>query len=184
MKAINAYRLKLGTATLIGAVSTVCSIGAAAAASTLSSQVPVVSGLAIVTEPRAARSAEHDDDQLAFLANRLVLSSAPMTASAWLRIPYLQSRTGLPLDAASLSALEKSYAVAPFGPDVTGWRLRFIFEHWSEVTPSLRGQAIAELNVLLADRGNRAFEPAEIHHPAGRLAATLTKERVVASRAP
>ncbi len=184
MKAVQTYRLRLGGAILIGTVSTVCAMAAAVSASVLSLEVPVISALAIVTEPRAARSAEGDNGQQAIQANRRVFASAPMTASAWLRIPYLQSRTGEPLDAAGLKALDNSYAVAPFGPDVTRWRLRFIFEHWSEMTPTLREQALAELQVLLTNRGNRAFDPAEIENPAGRLAATLTREHVIARRVP
>tara|TARA_R110000850_G_scaffold190848_1_gene316920 strand:+ start:217 stop:771 length:555 start_codon:yes stop_codon:yes gene_type:complete len=182
MKAVHAYRLKLGAAILIGTVSTIWSVGAAVSASVPSLDLPIIGRLALVSEPGAVRAAEGEGVQEALQANRLVLTSAPMTASAWLRIPYLQSRAGAPLNSASLVALENSYAVSPFGPDVTNWRLRFVFEHWSEVSPSLRRQAIAELKVLLTNRGTRAFDSVEIQDPAGRLAARLTASGVEAQR--
>jgi hypothetical protein len=103
------------------------------------------------------------------------LSQAPMTASAWSRLAYIdQVRSGR-LTTEGRQYLERSYAVAPLGPDITPWRVRFAYENWQYMTPDLRQSAIAELRILTRYRGWVAKDlPAEIQNPTGRFAAGMT----------
>jgi hypothetical protein len=75
-----------------------------------------------------------------------------------------------------LEALDRSYAVAPYGPEVTGWRLRFAYGHWGALTPDLRRQVSSELVQAVHDRPAvvEAARP-DIVDPAGRLAFELTR---------
>lgn len=119
--------------------------------------------------------------------NNDTIARAPSTASAWLRAAYIRQQATGALDATSLRDLETSYRMAPLGPGVTRWRLRFVFENWQQVTPRTRASAIEELRVFASyNSGSRALVDS-FENPAGRLAAKLIVRQVyldVASRKP
>lgn len=105
------------------------------------------------------------------------LSQAPMNASAWSRLAYIdQGRSGR-LTAEGLQYLERSYAVAPLGPDITPWRVRFAYENWETLTPDLRRSAMIELRTLARYRGRIAKDlSTQIQDPTGRLSAVMVVE--------
>lgn len=125
----------------------------------------------------AALKTTPPDYDVAQIENAAALSSAPRTVTAWVRKAYIRRSQSSGLDTEALDSLEASYRAAPFGPDVTRWRMRFMFENWSSLTPSLRERAVAELEVFARfHKGSYAFARS-IRDPSGRLAATLTARR-------
>lgn len=105
------------------------------------------------------------------------LRQGPANPTAWLRLAYIDSRAPQGLGNSGITALNHSYAVAPFGPDDTGWRLRFAFNHWSRLDADTRVLALAEYRSALAGgrSGARGLLP-DIKDPAGRLAVYLTAQ--------
>lgn len=105
---------------------------------------------------------------------RLSLRENVASPTSWLRLAYIDSLGPQGLTDAGRDFLNRSYALAPYGPDDTPWRLRFIFDHWSEVGQPLRNLAIAELDV--GRRSHRAEIDnlaADVSDPSGQLAARL-----------
>lgn len=170
------YRIKLATAVALGAIALVCAGATALSASLTTLDIPLASDLTPAREARARLLAETPGGQARALEhNAAVLRTSPLNTDAYLRQAYVQTRSGAPLDAASLDALERSYTVEPFASGSAHWRLAFIFEHWGEVTPSLRQQAARELEALILAK--RPFRPKLINNPSGRLAAILLYEK-------
>lgn len=136
------------------------------------------SGLVWVHEARAERLLAGPDPSVsaqdeARRQTLLSLRSDPANATAWLRLAYLDSLQPTGLDEAGRKALARSYVVAPYGPDDTGWRLRFAFNHWTALDQDLRKSVLREFE-LAARHGAYRSLPASLEDPAGRLAATLT----------
>lgn len=102
------------------------------------------------------------------------LALAPTAATSWLRITDLEARRSGALTPRAVEALERSYDAAPLGPDVTAWRLTFLFERWRELPPGMRAHALAEMRVWAARKGSPAPQMVEtLRDPAGRLAAQM-----------
>lgn len=105
------------------------------------------------------------------------LALAPTAATSWLRIADLEVRQAGQLTPRAVEALERSYDAAPLGPDVTAWRLTFLFERWGETTPNLRARALAEMHAWAGRKGSPAPAMVEgLRNPAGRLAAQMALE--------
>ncbi len=107
--------------------------------------------------------------------------AAPADSGPLLRRAYLESLGGKPFKAA---AVRRSYALEPLGPDATAWRLRFVFEHWSDAPPDVRESALDELAAAFPRHGwaMRGL-PDTIHDPTGRMAASLSFARLRATQA-
>lgn len=115
------------------------------------------------------------DFDLARRSTLAALEQAPGNPSAWARLAYIERLNAGRLTPQALAYLAKSYEAAPLGPDVSAWRLRFLYEHWGQLTPDLRNRTMIELRTLARYRGSAARDVvAEIQDPAGRLAAGLT----------
>ena len=176
MSALLAYRLRLGMAMLLafGTLAAAISLAVPLSAPDGSFSGPVP--IAAVSEARADAALAASPPLLAEARaqTRATLTQRPMDAVAWTRLAWLASETRD--REAMLDALDRSYAVAPFGPDVTGWRLRFAFGHWSDLTPDLRRQVAAELFDTVHNRPSVADAVrSDIADPAGRLAFDLTR---------
>lgn len=185
MKAVTAYRLKLAAASTLAATTLVCGLAGALATSNPSLDLPLTSHLAPVAEARADAVAKGGTVAAALAANRMVIASQPMAASAWMRDAYIRTRDGAPIDDAGLAAIDNAYAVAPFGPSISSWRRAYLYEHWPELTPDLRREVTGELTLQLRTHGRGAFDPAVIANPSGRMAANMTvsSSRALARRA-
>jgi len=131
--------------------------------------------LAPVHEMRADRalSAQYPQTVAADRESQAALAQAPTAANAWLRRAYVRQLATRTLDEQALDDLDKSYQAAPLGPDVTRWRLRFIFEHWPELTPALRTRAVNEMRNFARYHSGGPDIVRAIHNPAGRWAAAL-----------
>jgi hypothetical protein len=131
--------------------------------------------LAPVHEMRAneALSAQYPQTIRADRESQAALAQAPTAANAWLLRAYVRQLGTRTLDAQALDYLDKSYQAAPLGPDVTRWRLRFIFEHWPEMTPALRIRAVGEMRNFARYHSGGPDIVRAIHNPAGRWAAAL-----------
>ena len=133
--------------------------------------------LAPVHEMRADRalSAQYPQTIKADQESQAALAQAPATANAWLRRAYVRQLGTQTLDGQALDYLDKSYQAAPLGPDVTRWRLRFIFEHWPETTPALRALAVNEMRNFARYHSGGPDIVRAIHNPTGRWAAALVE---------
>jgi hypothetical protein len=104
------------------------------------------------------------------------LSQRPADAVAWARLAWIADQKADP--AGMLLALERSYTVAPFGPEITRWRLRFAYDRWGRLTPELRQLASAELAMTSKTRPALVEDVVdEIDDASGLMAARLTLTR-------
>lgn len=122
----------------------------------------------------AALAVENPDWNRASEASLEAIAQAPTNAAAWARLAYIDwSRSGR-LTPAGAEHLQRSYSMAPLGPDLTSWRLRFAYENWADLPPELRQSATQELRTLTRYRGWVAKEVvSEIRDPVGRFAASM-----------
>lgn len=144
------------------------------------------SNLLAVHEARAEAALAAGDLEAAEASTRAALAEAPLTSHAWARQAVLAYRREGRLGPDTVAALERSYAVAPYGPDITAWRLALLLEHWGELPPELRASALDELKVFATYRPGPAQALRDrVSLPAGRLAATaaLRLARLEARRA-
>lgn len=133
--------------------------------------------LAAVHEARAETAAGQRRLDAAARESRSALRrQAPMTAHAWGRIAWASFETDGGFSPRVVEALERSYDVAPFGPDITRWRLNFLLNHWAEAPPGLRDRALEELRVYARRRPGqaRSLQDAVID-PGGRMAIALVR---------
>lgn len=177
MKPSDNYRVKLGACAALMGVTLATGVAMAIGAGSPTVALPVLADFGVGAEPRADLAAALTDTPLAdaLTANRAALDAAPMSAAPWLRIAYLRSRNGEPLDGPALDAIERSYTVSPYGPDVTPWRLNFLYEHWAQLTPQIRAEVTAEH--LASTSAGRPWTPDVVKNPSGRMAATFTEAR-------
>lgn len=124
---------------------------------------------ALLASPQPSGSAQAEAGRQTWMA----LGSDPANPTSWLRLAYLDSLQPTGLSDEGRGFLARSYRLAPYGPDTTGWRLRFAFNHWGRLDEGLRRQVIDELRIAGRHGGYRAL-PEGIEDPAGRLAAALT----------
>jgi hypothetical protein len=128
-----------------------------------------------VSEARAVKAASTVPADLTEVRRQTLKSLAerPTDATAWARLAWVAAEEG-DLEGAC-EALDRSYTAAPFGPEITGWRLRFAFGMWGRLTPELRRQALSELEMTAETRPRLVQEiRADIVDPAGRWAIDLT----------
>jgi len=177
------YRLKLVAVVVLAAAGLICAVSVSVAATYPHLNIPFASSVGLVTEVRASEASMNPIKiGRAAMLNRAVIAATPMSANAWSRAAYLQAIADNGFDDSAFEALERSYTVAPFGPEISLWRLTFLYENWGEITPSLRAQAAAELDALTYKRGG-AFRSGAIQNPAGRLSASLTLRAALNRRA-
>lgn len=174
MKPSVVYGLKLGVAAVLAGAG-VLSAGAAALSLGGGSDLMDLAGQH-ENRAEALLAASPPDMDAAVAETRAALAQAPMNAAAWARLAYIDRSRSTAMTPAALDNLERSYAVAPYGPDISRWRVRYVFEHWSELTPSLRTQASDEMRVLSRYRGGVARDTVRaIEDPSGRLAAEMIR---------
>ena len=128
----------------------------------------------------AAAAANPTDLDAAERLTRQTLAEKPGDAASWARLAWIASEAGD--TEAMLEALDRSYTVAPYGPDITAWRLRFAYGRWGELTPELR-RLVSEELILTARHRPRVANAvlADITDPVGRLAFDLTVRRARAA---
>lgn len=134
----------------VAAVSLVASMAAAFALALPATDFSRAFGLAGSSEALAdtlVRTAATDVGarDAAVAASRRTLTQAPASATAWLRLAYLDSLSPAGLGPQGNRALTASYIAAPYGPDDTVWRLTFSLNHWRDLEKSNRELALAEL---------------------------------------
>ena len=137
------------------------------------------SGLTSVHEARASARLTAPRPSAADLAiaereTRRSLETSVATPIAWLRLAYIDhARSGGLTDRARVD-LDRSYTLAPYGPDDTPWRLGFVFDNWRVAGPELRRQAMDEIRVTRAHNRNALRDlPDRVADPDGHMAATL-----------
>src|SRR3569832_1578401 len=105
------------------------------------------------------------------------LAQGPARATAWLDLAYADTLRSGRLTDTGRDALRRSWVFEPLGPDNSEWRVRFALEHWSELTPELRDNTLAEVRAQWRTNMKAAMVRAldSVQNPASRLAAALLK---------
>ena len=102
------------------------------------------------------------------------LNQSPADDAAWLRLAYIDRLAHGRLTGEGTTWLERSYEVAPFGPETSFWRVRFAWENWDALTPELRRQVADEVRVQWPTRkADYQKMSVAIANPSGRLSAAL-----------
>lgn len=172
-------------ATSLTAGSAVLAVGTAAAAALAlwqlapGSNAPQVLPLA---QPHFARAAEllngarrNDPAALAEAEAeaRRALADSPARADAWLALAWVDQARAKRFGPDAAEALERSYLVGPFDPDLGVFRVEFCFDRWSLLPKGLRDDALRELAALWSRtdmREDLRKLAARIEDPAGRMA--------------
>lgn len=163
-----------------------CAASAVLLSATLWPQASWVRGLPIATghEDLARRSlnAADQDPALLILARQETeagLRVSPMNAWAWLRLSLIEKRSAGDFGEASAQALRQSYAVSPFGPQVTSWRLRYAFDNWNALPADLKEAAKLEMKTSWLERQDMITQTiVGIPDERGRLTARLYERRL------
>lgn len=164
----------LGVAGALGVITLAAGLGFATALARPDLDLGPASNLLAVHEARAEAALAAGDLEGAAAATQRALGEAPMTSHAWARQAAIAYRREGRLGPDTVAALERSYAVAPYGPDITAWRLALLLEHWGELPPELRAAALEELKVCAAHRPGVLRRVADtVVSPSGRLAARM-----------
>lgn len=112
------------------------------------------------------------------------LNQSPADDAAWLRLAYIDRLAHGRLTSAGTTWLERSYEVAPFGPETSFWRVRFAFENWDALTPELRKQVYDEVRVQWPTRkADYTAISVAVANPSGRLASALMVSQLRRSEA-
>lgn len=163
----------LGVAGALGVITLAAGLGFATALARPDLDLGPASNLLAVHEARAEAALAAGDLEVAGRHTDAAMAVAPLTSQAWARRAAIAYRREGRIGPETAAALERSYAVAPYGPDITAWRLGLVLEHWGELSPELRGAALDELRVFAARRlGPARTLRDQVSNPSGRLAAT------------
>jgi hypothetical protein len=168
---LTAWVVALVTALAAGAAL----IGYAAPESGLAKALPL-SELANIRASRLLEAEHPTARQLAGAEaeSRRALALSPADSEAWARLAYIDSLRHPPISAAGLEDLKRSYRVAPLGPDISRWRVRFALERWRALSPDLRTSVEAEIPPLWwRDQAYVEGLPDQVNDPDGRVAITL-----------
>lgn len=143
----------LAAAATIGLVATTAGLWGVVALTAPNSAVASRSGLATVHENRAEQaltSAPLSEANLETARTESLrgLSLSPTNPWGGLRLAYVEHARAGRLGPRGLAALQQSYDVSPYGPQVSPWRITFAFDQWAELTPDLRRQTASELRVV------------------------------------
>lgn len=140
------------------------------------SRAPFTSQLGAARVSLAA--AEADDLATVETWTRRGLAMAPMDAEGWGRLAWIADRRAGRCGPDCAASLTRSYAIAPYGPDVSRWRTVFVFNRWSAMTPPLRRATLEEFQTTLKSREFFANQlRGEVTDPAGRLALAMGAPR-------
>lgn len=132
----------------------------------------------VLSNPEASRNALLSVRQRL----RLHVRSSPSDAALWLRLALVDVRLNGGLGPEGRDALQKAYDVAPFGPEVTLWRLAFVHDHWTTVPPQVRAAARREMDTVFPRRRweLEALAPT-LGDPTGRMVFALALRRNLAA---
>lgn len=118
-----------------------------------------------------------DLGQATRLTERLI-AQRPTDASASLRLAYIDRVQHAPLSARAQAQVLRSYELEPLGPEMTRWRLTFLFENWDALSPSLRTKAMNELAAVFPRHGWALRDlPSTVQNPRGRMVAFMAFSR-------
>lgn len=119
-----------------------------------------------------------DDLRQAARLTEQLITERPTGASSWLRLAYIDREQNGHLSARAQAQVLRSYDLEPLGPELTRWRLTFLFENWDALSPSLRDKAINELAAVFPRHGWALRDlPSTIQDPRGRMMAFMIFSR-------
>jgi hypothetical protein len=112
---------------------------------------------------------------------RRELALSPRRVDGWLRLAKIETARAGRFTPQSLEDLRRSYAAAPYDPDLWEERLAFTLEHWNALDTQLRAQARDELSTTSHWHSYKRAEAMvqRVRDPAGRFAGLLTLQYVI-----
>lgn len=103
----------------------------------------------------------------------------PADPTPWLTMAWAETAASGRLSPAANAALERSYDLAPYGPEVTMWRLAFVIDHWSTAGSAVRASALRELAAVYPQKGWEIEALAKTgRDPTGRMVAVMASRRL------
>lgn len=88
---------------------------------------------------------------------RKALERSPARAESWARLAYIELLREGKLTDKALEYMDHSFVVEPAGyKQFMLWRLEFMFTHWAELTPALKGATLRSFRIMALWRG-KAF---------------------------
>ena len=130
------------------------------------------------TPLQAPAPAPEDFRHAAHLTEQLI-AQRPAAASPWLRLAYIERVQNGRLSTRAQALVLRSYALEPLGPELTRWRLTFLFENWDALSPLLRHKAMNELAAVFPRHGWALRDlPSTIQNPRGRMMAFMAFSRL------
>jgi len=98
------------------------------------------------------------DPALLLLARREVereLALSPASGAGWLRLAVIERSLAGELNERAFQALAHSYATAPLDQRLLGRRVRFAYDNWGALSPSLRRLTLDQIEFGWRDAGQR-----------------------------
>lgn len=144
----------------------------------------VTAGLAGGAEARAgavlsSQPLTPEDLAVADDRSRAALAFSPMNGWSWLRLAYIDRATHGTLTGAGLKHLQASYDVAPYGPQVSSWRITFALDNWASLPAPLKREVLSEIAVSWPVRGTTIDAAvANSRSTSGRIAARVVIQRL------
>jgi len=104
------------------------------------------------------------------------LRAAPVNPLGWIRLAQIEFELGAGHEAAARQALANSFLVGPFSSRAFGARTVLAYQHWAELTPELRQQVLAHIDMAWqsgVQRAAIAAMPPRIGNSIGQQALSL-----------
>ncbi len=134
--------------------------------------------LAAAYEALSTRSIDSDPARAATFA-RSALELRPVDARAWLNLAILDTRAMKRLTPTARVALQHSYDVAPYEPELIADRLALDYDEWLELPADMREEAASEMRAAFPKQSKQLFAAA-IHArtPRARMALAMALLRM------
>ncbi len=161
-----------------GTLAAVCALAAAVAGGAFDQVAPLRFDRDVASVLAGPTLSPAEIDHLETITRRS-LEQRPLDGSGWLRLAWLRSLSNPQLDDTANAAILNSYLAEPLGPEITRWRLAFVFDHWRSASPAVRSRALEELTAAYPRRGWDLDSLAPTaRDPTGRMIAMVAMSRL------
>ena len=161
-----------------GTLAAVCALAAAVAGGAFGQVAPLRLDRDAASLLAAPTLSPAEIDRLETTTRRS-LEQRALDGSGWLRLAWLRSLSNSQFDDTANAAILNSYRAEPLGPEITRWRLAFVFDHWRSASPEVRARALEELTAAYPRRGWELDSLAPtLRDPTGRMIAVVATRRL------
>ena len=100
----------------------------------------------------------------------------PGDIEGWMRLAYANRLLHGRLTAEGDHALDVSYSITPYGGVRAVWRVMFVLDNWTDASPRVRQDALAEIKIIKTDPDSKwalQHQTPTLHDVHGRATAIL-----------